>query len=113
MSATSPQEQWNTPWALDKKFLKYQQGTLGFLFSEEKRCKKLVHEKCDNKKLVRFLKTVSEINIGNKKLYQQGTLGFLFVDEITKDIFGADEPLNFLTNDFLTYAFGVITVNVS
>ena len=58
------------------------------------------------------MKIVSEINIGNKKLYQQGTLGFLFVDEITKDIFGADEPLNFLTNDFLTYAFGVaITVD--
>ena len=57
--------------------------------------------------MVRFFKIVSEINIGNKKLYQQGTLGFLFVDEITKDIFGADEPLNFLTNDFLTYAFGV------
>ena len=58
--------------------------------------------------MVRNCKLASEINIGNKKLYQQGTLGFLFVDGIAKDIFGADEPLNFLTNDFLTYAFGVV-----
>ena len=61
-------------------------------FLKTKRCKKLVHEKSDSKKLLRNCKIVSEINTENKKLYQQGTLGFLFVDEITKYIFADNEP---------------------